>query len=235
MNPAFRFARGGKVYKELQADEAHQIAGFILKGDIAGDDDYWMPGMVEWQKVSSRQWDFPAPTDEVSGSKPIPTKSAPVPRTATAAADVAKAQAAADAAQAQAAATVPSASAGRGHACECTACKKGFNEPAEAVSGYSVIGKAVKFFLFSIALQFVLGVLAVMFDSFRYGNDSLRSPGIVVGIILGLVVFVLAVLALGLLLMAVFELIAAAVTHGIYRSSPERCPYCKSPTFVKKW
>jgi hypothetical protein len=38
----------------------------------------------------------------------------------------------------------------------------------------------------------------------------------------------------GLLLMSLFELISAAVTHGIYRAYPERCPYCKSHTFISK-
>jgi hypothetical protein len=43
MNPAFRFARGGKVYKELEADEAHEIPGFIRMGIISLNDDYWTP------------------------------------------------------------------------------------------------------------------------------------------------------------------------------------------------
>jgi len=25
------------------------------------------------------------------------------------------------------------------------------------------------------------------------------------------------------------------VTHGLFRFNPERCPHCKSPTFVKKF
>jgi hypothetical protein len=37
-----------------------------------------------------------------------------------------------------------------------------------------------------------------------------------------------------LLLMSLFELIASAVTHGIYRASPERCPHCNSTTFLKR-
>ena len=219
MNPAFRFARGGKVYKELEAEEANQIAGFIRTGIISANDDYWMPGMADWKKVSSRQWDFP---------KPAPAPSAP-------AAHSTRAASAADAAQAQAAATAPSSSAGRGLACECTACKKGFNEPAKSPSGYSVIGKAVKFFLLSLLAQIVLGVISYGYYSFNLYRDTTTPPSKVTAIIIALIVLVLGILALGLLLMSLFELIASSVTHGLFRFNPERCPHCKSPTFVKKF
>ena len=95
MNPAFRFARGGKVYKELEADQAHEIPGFIRTGIISPNDDYWMPGMGDWKKVSSRQWDFP---------KPVPMPSTPAAQSASAVAAADAAQA-----QAQAAAAAPSA------------------------------------------------------------------------------------------------------------------------------
>lgn len=211
MNPAFRFARGGKVYKELESDEAHQIAGYIRTGVIAANDDYWMPGMADWKKVSSRQWDFP---------KPVLNKSAPAPAVATAAAD---------AAQAQAAATSTATPSARGHACECTACKKGFNEPAKAVSGYSVIGNATIYFLIGIGLMILVYAIRDAAADLLFRIDA-KNGYVLFSILAGLV----AIVALGLFLMSGFELISAAVTHGIYRSNPERCPYCKSPTFVKK-
>jgi hypothetical protein len=49
------------------------------------------------------------------------------------------------------------------------------------------------------------------------------------------VAVLIALVALGFFLMALFELISAAVTHGLFRFNPERCPHCKSPTFVKKF
>ena len=214
MNPAFRFARGGKVYKELEAEEANQIAGYLRTGIISSNDDYWMPGMGDWKKVSSRQWDFP---------KPAPAPSAP-------AAHSTRAASAADAAQAQAAATAPSSSAGRGHACECTACKKGFNEPAKAVSGYSVIGNATIYFLIGIGLMILVYAIRDAAADMLFSIDP-KHGYILFSIVAGLV----ALVALSLFLMSGFELISAAVTHGIYRSNPERCPYCKSPTFVKKF
>ena len=128
MNPAFRFARGGKVYKELEADQAHEIPGFIRMGIISPSDDYWTPGMGEWKKVSSRQWDFPTPAASNT---------------------TAKAAEAAQSAAALAASVTPVI--GRTLNCECTTCKKSFNTPAKAVSGYSVIGKAALFFIGGVA------------------------------------------------------------------------------------
>ena len=214
MNPAFRFARGGKVYKELEADQAHEIAGYIRTGIISANDDYWMPGMGDWKKVSSRQWDFPKPTPAPSA---LPAQST-------------RAVSAADAAQAQAAATAPSSSAGRGHACECTACKKGFNEPAKAVSGYSVIGNATIYFLIGIGLMILVYAIRDAAADMLFSIDPKHGY-----ILFSIVAGVVALVALSLFLMSGFELISAAVTHGIYRANPERCPYCKSPTFVKKF
>jgi hypothetical protein len=70
MNPAFRFARGGKVYKELEADEAHEIPGFIRTGIISPNDDYWTPGMGDWKKVSSGVWNHPAPVTGAANKPP---------------------------------------------------------------------------------------------------------------------------------------------------------------------
>ena len=215
MNPAFRFARGGKVYKELEADEAHQIAGYIRTGIIGANDDYWMPGMADWKKVSTRQWDFPKPTPAPSA---LPAQST----RAVSAADAAQAQA-------QAAAMAPSSSAGRGHACECTACKKGFNEPAKAVSGYSVIGNATIYFLIGIGLMILVYAIRDAAADMLFSIDP-KHGYILFSIVAGLV----ALVALGLFLMSGFELISAAVTHGIYRSSPLRCPHCTSSTYTRK-
>ena len=224
MNPAFRFARGGKVYKELEADQAHEIAGYIRTGIISANDDYWIPGMGDWKKVYSRQWDFPKPADDSSAPKlNIPKATAtpaPAPNSAIAAAD---------AAQAQAAAMTGSASAGRGHACECTACKRGFNEPAKAVSGYSVIGNATIYFLIGVGLMILVYAIRDAAADMLFRIDP-KHGYLLFSIVAGLV----ALVALGLFLMSGFELISAAVTHGIYRSSPLRCPHCSSSTYTRK-
>ncbi len=215
MKPAFRFARGGKVYKELEADEAHLIQSYLRTGIISPSDDYWSPGMGDWKKVSSRIWNAPAPENQTGNQLPP-----------------AQAAEAAQSAASLAASVTPIV--GRTHNCECTTCKKGFNTPEKAPSGYSVIGKAVKFFLFSLLAQFVLGVVSYGFYIFNVNRDPLTPPNMFMVIIVTLVLLVLAIVAIGLLLMSLFELIAAAVTHGIYRANPERCPHCKSPTFLKK-
>lgn len=206
MNPAFRFARGGKVYKELEADEAHEIPGFIRMGIISPNDDYWTPGMGDWKKVSSRQWD--PPTTATSNAT---TKAAELAQSAAA----------------LAASVTPII--GRTLNCECTTCKKSFNTPEKAPSGYSVIGKAAMFFCFGFGLSFLVYAFNGKLLSWAYRSDSHVSY-VIVSCLSGLV----ALTGLGLLLMSLFELIAAAVTHGIYRANPERCPYCNSATFLRK-
>lgn len=222
MNPAFRFARGGKVYKELEADQAHEIAGYIRTGIISANDDYWMPGMGDWKKVYSRQWDFPKPADDNPAPKLNIPKSTATPAPAATPAS-------------SGAATMQSfLQATTAYSYECATCDKGFNDPAKAVSGYSVIGKAVKFFLFSLLAQFVLGVISYGFYTFNIDRDPLTPPNKLIAVIVGLIVIVLGILAIGLLLMSLFELIASSVTHGIYRSSPLRCPHCSSSTYTRK-
>jgi hypothetical protein len=206
MNPAFRFARGGKVYKELEADEAHEIPSFIRTGIISPNDDYWTPGMGDWKKVYSRQWDSPTPATS---------------HTTTQAAEVAQSAAS------LAASVTPII--GRTLNCECTTCKKSFNTPAKAVSGYSVIGKAALFFIVGMML---LGVSWVIFS--KWAIPAELSDAKVSFTVAMLVYILVALCGTGLLLMSLFELIAAAVTHGIYRASPERCPFCNSTTFTKK-
>jgi hypothetical protein len=206
MNPAFRFARGGKVYKELEADEAHEIPGFIRTGIISLNDDYWTPGMGDWKKVSSRQWDLPA-----SAASNTSTKAAEAAQSA-----------------ASLAASV-SPIIGRTLNCECTTCKKSFNTPAKAVSGYSVIGKAAFYFILGMIL---LGVSWVIFNKWVIPADLRDSQ---VSFMVAMLVYILVALCgTVLLLMSLFELIASAVTHGIYRASPERCPHCNSPTFLRR-
>ena len=206
MNPAFRFARGGKVYKELEADEAHEIPGFIRTGIISLNDDYWTPGMGDWKKVSSRQWDFPIP-----GATNTTTKAAE----------------AAQSAASLAASVTPIV--GRTLNCECTTCKKGFSTPAKAVSGYSVIGKA--------AFYFILGMILLTMDwvvLFKWAIPA-EVEGSQVKYVAAMCVYIfLGLCSTGLLLMSLFELISAAVTHGIYRANPERCPHCNSPTFLRR-
>lgn len=206
MNPAFRFARGGKVYKELEADEADEIPGFIRTGIISPNDDYWTPGMGDWKKVYSRQWDSPTPATS---------------HTTTQAAEVAQSAAS------LAASVTPII--GRTLNCECTSCKKSFNTPAKAVSGYSVIGKAALFFILGMIL---LGVSWVIF--IKWAIPAELSDAKVSFTVAMLVCILVALCGTGLLLMSLFELIAAAVTHGIYRASPERCPFCNSTTFTRK-
>lgn len=217
MNPAFRFARGGKVYKELGADEAHQIAGYIRTGIISANDDYWMPGMADWKKVYTREWNFPKPADDVSTPKPPPANPVRPTTTPTPAAHTAQSTA------------KSSATSKPEEAYECQTCMKGFNCPAKATSGYSGIGLAAIFFIIGAVLIRISGPLYVestirhLFDDVRYGFDFTS-----------ILYAIICIIAVGLLLMSLFELISAAVTHGIYRSNPERCPHCKSSTFVKR-
>jgi hypothetical protein len=220
MNPAFRFARAGKVYKELEADEGHLITGFLRTGVIGSNDDYWMPGMTEWKKVFSRDWTIAKPASSVSApapavqpigaAKPSPTTKATVDAQATAAASA-----------------IPVFRSS--HLCECTSCKGGFSTPAKAVSGYSVIGKAALFFISGVGLMILTYAMKDMIMELSFDPTS-RFPQKLSLFIVGLVTLA----ALCFFLMALFELIAAAVTHGIYRANPERCPFCTSSTFTKK-
>jgi hypothetical protein len=219
MNPAFRFARGGKVYKELESDQAHEIAGYIRTGIISANDDYWMPGMGDWKKVYSRQWDFPKPADDNPAPKlnlnkaSAPPAFAPTPTPAS-----------------SGAATMQSfVKAATAYIYECATCEKGFNDPAKAVSGYSVIGKAAMFSLIGIFLMVLVYAMRGVLVDRMFDFDQRNSNGLLY-FITGLVTIV----ALGLFLMSLFELIASAVTHGIYRANPERCPHCKSHTFTRK-
>ena len=215
MNPAFRFARGGKVYKELEADEAPQIAGYIRTGIISANDDYWMPGMADWKKVSSRQWDFPKPADD------NPTPKLNIPKvTATPAATPAS----------SGAATMQSfVKATTAYSYECATCEKGFNDPAKAVSGYSVIGKAAMFFILGMVLLGISLPIDLNWTMPAFFGDSRAN------FVIATIVYMLVSLSgFGLLLMSLFELISAAVTHGIYRSSPLRCPHCTSSTYTRK-
>jgi hypothetical protein len=216
MKPAFRFARGGKVYKELEAEEAHMIQSYLRTGIINPDDDYWMPGMGDWKKVNNRLWDFPAPGSAPgaapgAGNVPRPTQAAEVAQSAAA----------------LAASVTPIT--GRTLNCECTTCKKGFNTPAKSVSGYSVIGKSAAFFILGMILLAMSWVVLLKWaiPAEIEGSQVKYVSAMCVYIFLGLC-------GTGLLLMSLFELISAAVTHGIYRAYPERCPYCKSHTFISK-
>jgi hypothetical protein len=208
MKPAFRFARGGKVYKELEADQAHEIAGYIRTGIISANDDYWMPGMGDWKKVYSRQWNFPAPSSsELPPAAPTPTPT-PTPTFVP----------------------TPTFTQGGGvFSYECPTCNKGFNNPAKAVSGYSVIGKAAVFFILGMVLLGISLPIYLNWTMPAFFGDS-RANFVIATIVYMLV----ALSGFGLLLMSVFELIASAVTHGIYRAHPERCPHCKSHTFTRK-
>ena len=218
MTPAYRFARSGNVYKELPAEEGHLIDGLIRSGAITANDDFWTPGMSEWKKVYSRSWDIPNPA-----VTPAPTPT-PAPLAKPPASSAAKPfPALASPAPARTAATT---------SCECMACKKSFSEPAKAPSGYSVIGKAVKFFLYSMGVLIIATVVAVF--TFGLANAMSASTNLVVMAIAGIIITVLFVLALGLFLMSMFELLASAVTHGLFRFTPERCPHCNSTTFLRK-
>ncbi len=208
MAPAYRFSRAGKIYKELDADEGHLIAGFLRTGVIGANDDYWMPGMTEWKKVFTHDWTIAKPT-------PAP---APAPSTAANAAEAA-----------QAAAASAAVAVTRSHICECTTCKKGFATPGKAISGYSVIGQAAKYFGCGIGLMIITYAINDLIREWTFRLES-RFSILLYSTIIG----VITLAALCLFLMALFELIAAAVTHGIYRAAPERCPYCNSTTFTKR-
>ncbi len=213
MTPAYRFARAGTVYKELAAEDGHLIARMVRSGEIAANDDYWTPGLSEWKKVYSRSWDIPNPA-----ATPAPT---PTPAAATAA----KSNPAVTS-PAPARAVAPATT------CECVACKKSFTEPAKAPSGYSVIGKAVKFFLYAVGVLILILIISGFL--YAFSNPLSGSPNWVVMIITGLINTALFILAIGLFLMSIFELSSAAVTHGLYRFTPERCPHCNAATFLRK-
>ena len=206
MKIAFRFARQGQVFKELIEEDGALIPHLIKSGEILPTDDYWMPGMQTWNKVSLRDWSAPAASTPAAAPPPSPQPQKP------------------------AASPAPAQVQPRWTAlCECMTCKASFIEPAKAVSGYSVIGKAAKFFLFSVAVQIIIGVTVGLYTAtIGYsGRSEIPIP------LVGLIVVVLAILAIGLFLMAIFELIAAAVTHGLYRANPEHCPNCGSTTFSR--
>ena len=205
MKIAFRFARQGQVFKELSEEDGALVPHLIKSGEILPTDDYWMPGMQTWNKVSLRDWNAPAAGTPAPTPQPSPTPQKP-------AASPAPAQ----------------AQPRRAALCECMTCKKTFNEPAKAVSGYSVIGKAVKFFLFSMAAQFVMVVVVMIYTALKGMEYSIFGM-----VIVGIIALALAILSIGFFLMALFELISAAVTHGLYRANPERCPNCGSTTFSR--
>ncbi len=220
MTPAYRFARAGNVYKELAAEDGHLIARMVRTGEIAASDDYWTPGMTEWKKVFSRSWNnldplaTPAPTPTPTPAPAAKPPTSPVTKPTLVVASPAPAREVA----------TPT--------CECMACKTRFNEPAKSPSGYSVIGKAVKFFLFAIGVLIIAGVVA----AFTFGLATAMTSEInwFMMVLAGIINTVLFVLALGLFLMSMFELLASSVTHGLFRFTPERCPHCNSTTFTKK-
>ena len=205
MKIAFRFARQGQVFKELSEEDGALIPHLIKSGEILPTDDYWMPGMQTWNKVSVRDWNAPAASTPAAAPPPSPQPQKP-------AASPAPAQ----------------AQPRRAALCECMTCKKTFNEPAKAVSGYSVIGKAVKFFLFSMAAQFAMVAVVMIYNALKGTDYSLFGM-----VIVGIIALSLAIVSIGFFLMALFELISAAVTHGLYRANPERCPNCGSTTFSR--
>lgn len=205
MKIVFRFARQGQVFKELTEEDGALIPHLIKSGEILPTDDYWMPGMQTWNKVSLRDWNAPAASTPAAAPPPSPQPQKP-------AASPAPAQ----------------AQPRRAALCECMTCKKTFNEPAKAVSGYSVIGKAVKFFLFSMAAQFALVAVVMIYTALKGTDYSLFGMMIV-----GIIALSLAIVSIGFFLMALFELISAAVTHGLYRANPECCPNCGSTTFSR--
>jgi hypothetical protein len=160
--------------------------------------------MGDWKKVYSRQWNFTPP----SSSELPPAAPTPTPTFAPA----------------------PTFTHGGGvFSYECPTCNKGFNNPAKAVSGYSVIGKAAVFFILGMVLLGISLPIYLNWTMPAFFGDS-RANFVIATIVYMLV----ALSGFGLLLMSVFELIASAVTHGIYRAHPERCPHCKSHTFTRK-
>jgi hypothetical protein len=202
---ACRFARNGKVFKELSPEDMELVPHLLKTGAIQKDDDYWMPGMHTWKQVSTRNWEAQESAPKPEAVKPYTPPEPQFP----------------EAPDQPAPSKKPTAAK-----CECMTCRKGFNEPAKAVSGYSVIGKAVKFFLLSVAAHVMMLALAGVYK-------AMDSQDTAVMIIFILIIGCLAVLGLGLFLMALFELTSAAVTHGLYRANPERCPHCGSHTFSR--
>ena len=205
MNIACRFARNGKVIKELSEEDMEIVEHLVKTGVVQQDDDYWMPGMHTWKRVSTRNWSDKDPLPKPEANKPYTPPKPQFPEVTNEPSPPRQA-------------AIPL----------CMTCKKGFNEPAKAISGYSVIGKAVKFFLFSMAAQFAMVAVVMIYNALKGTDYSLFGM-----VIVGIIALSLAIVSIGFFLMALFELISAAVTHGLYRANPERCPNCGSTTFSR--
>ena len=204
MKPAYRFARGGEVYKEVVAADIHLIEGNLSAGIIRANDDYWAPGMTNWAKVYTRLW---TPTDAAAGENSVspPPPSPPAVTTKKANSyDIP--------------AVSPSAT--------CENCGDSVRPDASVTSGYSLIAKALNYFLYATGSVIAIALLTGVLQSFTQPHPGERQ--IMMLLTIGVINAVFFILAIGLFVMSVVELRSAAVTHELYRFKNSRCARCRT-------
>ena len=204
MNPAFRFARGGEVYKEVGTADIHLIEGHLSAGIIRANDDYWAPGMTDWAKVYTRPW---TPTDATAEKN---SPSPPLPRPPAAATKQAHSY------DIPATSLVPI----------CENCGDVIRPDISAPSGYSLIAKALNYFLYATGSVIAIAVLTGVLQSFMQPVTVERH--IMLLLLIGAINVVFFVLAIGLFVMSVVELRSVAVTHELFRFKNSRCARCKT-------
>jgi len=204
MKPAYRFARGGEVYKEVATADIHLIEGNLSAGIIRANDDYWAPGMSNWAKVYTRQW---TPTDAAAGeNSPNPPPPSP-PAVATKKAN---------------SYDIPAASPSP----TCESCGDSIRPDISAISGYALIAKALNYLLYATGSVIAIAVLTGVLQSFTQPDPSERQMMFL--LLIGVINAVFFILAIGLFVMSVVELRSAAVTHELYRFKNSRCARCRT-------
>ena len=204
MKLAFRFAKDGEVYKEVVPADVHLIEGHLRAGIIRANDDYWAPGMTDWEKVYTRQW---TPTNATAeNNSPGP----PLPRPPAAATKQAHSY------DIPAISLVPI----------CENCGDVIRPDISAPSGYSLIAKALNYFLYATGSVIAIAVLTGVLQSFTQTVPVERH--IMLLLLIGAINVVFFVLAIGLFVMSVVELRSAAVTHELFRFKNSRCARCKT-------
>ena len=204
MKLAFRFARGGEVYKEVVPADVHLIEGHLSAGIIKANDDYWAPGMTNWEKVYTRQW---RPTDAAAEHNSL---GPPLPRPP------------ANATKKDHSYDIPTVSP----VPACENCGDAIRPHISAPSGYSLIAKALNYFLYATGSAIAFALLTTVLQSFTQPNPGERH--IMFLLLIGAINMVFFVLAIGLFVMSVVELRSAAVTHELYRFKNSRCARCNN-------
>jgi hypothetical protein len=93
-------------------------------------------------------------------------------------------------------------------------------------SGYSLIAKALNYFLYATGSVIAIAVLTGVLQSFTQPHPGERQ--IMMLLTIGVINAVFFILAIGLFVMSAVELRSAAVTHELYRFKSSRCARCKT-------